>query len=58
MTIDRATLDRTTHDERISLLWRQAAVQIGCGMSAADTLAELAQEQDKCEEMGCYDVSP
>ena len=54
MTTEPTTLDRTTHDERISLLWRQAAVQLGCGMSAADTLAELAQEQDKCKDMGCW----
>ena len=46
MVMETTSLSRTVHDERISLLWRQAAVQIGCGMSAAYTLAELAQEQD------------
>ena len=58
MTTEPATLDRIHHDERISLLWRQAAVQLGCGMSAKATLAELAQEQDKCNDMGCFDVLP
>lgn len=54
MTFELSTLDRTSHDERISLLWRSAAFALQQGKSAQRYLNELEQEQAKCEAYGCW----
>lgn len=54
MTFERATLDLTAHNERISQLWRAAMLRIGMGQSAKALLILLEQEQSKCDAYGCY----
>ena len=50
-------LERRLHDERIGVLWRQAAAELALGRSAGATLEEMIREQDKCEAFGCFRTS-